>query len=154
MEAIGFNLEEHDVRFVHDDWEAPTQGAWGLGWEVWIDGMEISQFTYFQCVGGQTLSPITGELTYGLERLAMYIQNKDSIFDLWWNEELSYGDIYRKNEIEWSKYNFETSNTEMWFRHFDDYEAESKRLIEEKLTIPAYDFVMKASHAFNMLDAA
>ena len=154
LEAIGFNLKEHDVRFVHDDWEAPTQGAWGLGWEVWIDGMEISQFTYFQCVGGQTLSPITGELTYGLERLAMYIQNKDSIFDLWWNEELTYGDIYRKNEIEWSRYNFETSNTEMWFRHFDDYEAESKRLIEEKLTIPAYDFVIKASHAFNMLDAA
>jgi glycyl-tRNA synthetase len=153
LEAIGFDLSAHDVRFVHDDWEAPSQGAWGLGWEVWIDGMEITQFTYFQCVGGVELNPITVELTYGLERLAMYIQKVDSVYDLRWNDKLSYGDVYLQNEIEFSQYNFEIANTEMWFQQFNDYEKEAKALIDRKLPLPAYDFVMKASHAFNLLDA-
>jgi len=153
LEAIGFNLQEHDMRFVHDDWESPSLGAWGLGWEVWMDGMEVTQFTYFQAVGGQPLKPITGEITYGIERLAMYLQRVSSIFDLQWNEKLTYGDIYHRNEVEWSHYNFEQSSQEMWFRHFEDYEKEAKRLMDLKLPIPAYDFVMKASHAFNMLDA-
>lgn len=153
LEEIGFNLNEHDIRFVHDDWEAPTLGAWGLGWEVWMDGMEVTQFTYFQCVGGVNLKPITGEITYGIERLAMYLQKVDSIFDLQWNEDLSYGDIYQRNEVEWSFYNFEKASTEMWLRHFDDYENEARRLIKLNLPIPAYDFVMKTSHAFNILDA-
>ena len=153
LEAIGIQINDHDIRFVHDDWESPSLGAWGLGWEVWIDGMEITQFTYFQSVGGQSLSPITGELTYGLERLALYIQKKDSFFDLSYNEKLTYGDIYTRNEIEFSQYNFEEASVDMWFRHFDDYEKEAKQLIEKKLPLPAYDFVMKASHAFNLLDA-
>lgn len=153
LEQLGFNLNEHDIRFVHDDWENPTIGAWGLGWEVWMDGMEITQFTYFQQVGGVELRPITGEITYGLERLAMYLQKKNSIFDLTWNEHLTYGDIYHRNEIEWSHYNFENANTAMWKNHFEDYEREAKTLIQACLPIPAYDFVMKASHAFNILDA-
>lgn len=153
LEAIGFNLKEHDIRFIHDDWENPTIGAWGLGWEIWMDGMEVTQFTYFQSVGGLPLKPITVELTYGIERLAMYLQNVDSIFDLQWDEHLTYGDIYHRNEVEWSHYNFEKSNAEMWLRHFNDYETEAKKLINDKLPLPAYDFVMKASHAFNMLDA-
>lgn len=153
LEALGFNLKEHDIRFVHDDWEAPTLGAWGLGWEVWMDGMEITQFTYFQAVGGIDLKPITGEITYGIERLAMYAQKVNSIFDLQWNESLTYGDIYHRNEIEWSHYNFEKASTEMWHRHFEDYEREAKKLLAERLPIPAYDFVMKASHAFNILDS-
>lgn len=153
LEAIGFDLNKHDVRFVHDDWEAPSQGAWGLGWEVWMDGMEITQFTYFQAVGGIELRPITGEITYGIERLAMYLQQVNSIFDLKWNEEITYGDIYQRNEVEWSHYNFENASTEMWQAHFQDYEQEARRLIELQLPIPAYDFVMKASHAFNLLDA-
>lgn len=153
LEAIGFNLNEHDVRFVHDDWESPTLGAWGLGWEVWIDGMEITQFTYFQAVGGIDLKPITGEITYGIERLAMYLQKVNSIYDLQWNEFLTYRDIYFRNEVEWSHYNFEKANSSMWLRHFEDYEKEAKKLIADRLPIPAYDFVMKASHAFNLLDA-
>ena len=153
LEAIGFNLKEHDIRFVHDDWEAPTLGAWGLGWEVWMDGMEVTQITYFQALGGLTLKPITGEITYGLERVAMYLQKVNSIFDLQWNDELTYGDIYHRNEVEWSNYNFEQASTEMWFRHFDDYEREAKQLMSKNLPLPAYDFVMKASHAFNILDA-
>lgn len=153
LEALGFNLKEHDIRFVHDDWEGPTLGAWGLGWEVWMDGMEITQFTYFQAVGGQELKPITGEITYGIERLAMYAQKVNSIFDLQWNEHLSYGDIYHRNEVEWSTYNFEKANTAMWLKHFEDYEKEAKKMLQENLPIPAYDFVMKASHAFNLLDA-
>ncbi|MFT4551683.1 MAG: glycyl-tRNA synthetase [Chlamydiales bacterium] len=153
LEAIGLSLKEHDVRFVHDDWESPTLGAWGLGWEVWMDGMEVTQFTYFQSVGGVNLKPITGELTYGLERLCMYLQKVDSIFDLQWNDELTYGDIYHRNEVEWSGYNFEHASVDMWWRHFQDYEAEAKRLMEANLPLPAYDFVMKASHAFNILDA-
>lgn len=153
LEALGFNLTEHDIRFVHDDWEAPSQGAWGLGWEVWMDGMEITQFTYFQAIGGIELKPITGEITYGIERLAMYLQKVNSIFDLQWNDELTYGDIYHRNEVEWSHYNFENASTSMWQRHFDDYEQEAKKLIAAQLPIPAYDFVIKASHAFNLLDA-
>ncbi len=153
LEALGFNLKEHDIRFVHDDWESPTLGAWGLGWEIWMDGMEITQFTYFQAVGGVELKPITGEITYGIERLAMYLQKVNSIFDLQWNQELTYGDIYHRNEIEWSHYNFEKASTAMWQKHFEDYEKEANKLIAEHLSIPAYDFVMKASHAFNLLDA-
>lgn len=153
LEAIGFKLNEHDIRFVHDDWEAPTLGAWGLGWEVWMDGMEVTQFTYFQCVGGINLKPITGEITYGIERLAMYLQKVNSIFDIQWNEEIKYGDIYHRNEVEWSEYNFEKASTDMWFRHFNDFENEAQKLMAAGLPLPAYDFVMKASHAFNILDA-
>lgn len=153
LEAVGFNLKEHDIRFVHDDWEAPTQGAWGLGWEAWLNGMEITQITYFQCIGGINVKPVTGEITYGLERLAMYLQNVDNVYDLQWNEHLTYGDIYHRNEVEWSAYNFEQANVELWHQHFKDYEEEAKKLIALKLPLPAYDFVIKASHAFNMLDA-
>lgn len=153
LEALGFNLQEHDIRFVHDDWESPTLGAWGLGWEVWMDGMEITQFTYFQAVGGIDLKPITGEITYGIERLAMYLQKVDSVYDLKWNDQLTYGDIYHRNEVEWSTYNFEKASTNMWFNHFQDFEKEAKKMIAENLPIPAYDFVLKASHAFNLLDA-
>lgn len=153
LEAIGFKLQDHDIRFVHDDWESPTLAAWGLGWEVWMDGMEVTQFTYFQSVGGIPLKPITGEITYGIERLAMYLQKVDSIFDLRWNDVLTYGDIYHRNEVEWSHYNFEKASLDMWKGHFEDYESEAMRLIGLQLPIPAYDFVMKASHAFNILDA-
>lgn len=153
LKAIGFDISEHDIRFVHDDWESPTLGAWGLGWEVWMDGMEVTQYTYFQSVGGQMLKPITGELTYGVERLTMYLQKVNSIYDIKWNDELTYGDIYQRNEKEFSHYNFEEANVEMWFRHFDDFEREAQVLLEKELPLPAYDFVMKASHAFNMLDA-
>lgn len=153
LEAMGFDLTKHDMRFVHDDWESPTVGAWGLGWEVWMDGMEVAQFTYFQCLGGVNLKPITAEITYGLERLALYLQKKESFFELQYDDQLTYGDIYYNNEVQWSHYNFEKANTEMWFRHFEDYEQEAMRLIQEKLPIPAYDFVIKASHAFNLLDA-
>lgn len=153
LQAIGFNLNEHDIRFVHDDWESPSLGAWGLGWEVWMDGMEVVQFTYFQSAGGMNLKPVTGEVTYGLERLAMYLQKVNNIFDLKWDERISYGDIYHRNEIEWSHYNFENASTEMWLRHFEDYEKEAKKMLAKQLPIPAYDFVMKASHAFNLLDA-
>ncbi len=153
LRALGIDLTKHDIRFVHDDWENPTIGAWGLGWEVWMDGMEVTQYTYFQSVGSQVLKPITGELTYGIERLAMYLQGVNSIFDLKWNEYLTYGDIYLRNEVEFSHYNFEQASTEMWFRHFNDYEKESQKLISHHLPLPAYEFVMKASHAFNILDA-
>lgn len=153
LEAIGFDLKEHDIRFVHDDWESPTLGAWGLGWEVWMDGMEVTQYTYFQSCGGIPLKPVTGELTYGLERLALYIQKAESIFDIKWNDDITYGEIYKRSEYEWSRYNFEESTSALWFRHFDDYESEAKHLLKRGLVLPAYDFVMKASHAFNMLDA-
>lgn len=153
LESIGFQLNKHDIRFVHDDWENPTIGAWGLGWEVWVDGMEITQFTYFQAVGGIPMKPVSGELTYGLERLAMYLQGVDSLFDLQWNETLTYGEIYKRSEFEWSHYNFQAATPEMWLRHFEDFEQEVNHLINKHLPIPAYDFVMKASHAFNMLDA-
>jgi glycyl-tRNA synthetase len=153
LQALKFDLKKHDMRFVHDDWESPTLGAWGLGWEVWCDGMEVTQFTYFQGIGSLPLKPVSVEITYGLERLAMFIQNKQSIFDVQWNDELTFRDIAHRSEIEWSMYNFEHSSAEMWLRHFEDYEAEAKRLIGKNLPIPAYDFVLKASHAFNMLDA-
>lgn len=153
LEAVGFDLSQHDIRFVHDDWESPTLGAWGLGWEVWIDGSEVSQITYFQCVGGVNLKPITGEITYGLERLSKYLQKVPSMFDLKWSNDVTYGDIYHQNEVEWSAYNFENASTDMWLRHFDDYEKEARKLAEKNLPIPAYDFVIKASHAFNLLDA-
>lgn len=153
LEAIGLDLNQHDIRFVHDDWENPTIGAWGLGWEVWSDGMEITQFTYFQAVGGLPVSPVSGEITYGLERLAMYIQGVDSMFDLKWNDDVTYGDVFKRSEWEWSHYNFTEADAAMWHRHFEDFEAEAKRLIARHLPIPAYDFVMKSSHAFNILDA-
>lgn len=153
LEAIGLNLQEHDIRFVHDDWESPTLGAYGLGWEVWVDGMEVTQWTYFQAVASLPLKPISVEITYGLERLAMYIQNVDNLFDLQWNEQYTYGDIRKRSEVEWSAYNFTEASTEMWLRHFDDFEFEAKNLIAKGLPLPAYDFVIKASHAFNLLDA-
>lgn len=153
LEAIGFDLSKHDIRFVHDDWESPTLGAWGLGWEVWMDGMEVTQFTYFQCIGSQELTPVTGEITYGIERLSTFLQGVQSTYDLKWSGDVTYGDIYRRNEFEFSHYNFNQSDSSMWLRHFEDYEREAKKLIEQKLPLPAYDFVMKASHAFNMLDA-
>lgn len=153
LEAVGLRLAEHDIRFVQDDWENPTIGAWGLGWEVWSDGMEVTQYTYFQAVGGLPVKPVSGELTYGLERVAMYIQGVNSIYDIQYDDRLKYGDIYKRSEWEWSHYNFTEANTAMWLRHFEDFEQEAKRLIAAKLPIPAYDFVMKTSHAFNILDA-
>lgn len=153
LQAIGFDLSKHDIRFVHDDWEQPTIGAWGLGWEVWMDGMEVTQFTYFQSVGGVDLKPITGEITYGIERLATFLQGVESTFQLAWSGDMTYGDIYKRNEFEWSHYNFDEADTAMWYRHFEDFEKEAKKLIAKRLPLPAYDFVMKASHAFNMLDA-
>jgi glycyl-tRNA synthetase alpha chain len=150
---LGIDPKEHDIRFVEDDWESPTLGAWGLGWEVWLDGMEVTQFTYFQEVGGLACKPVLGEITYGLERLAMYLQGKDSIFDLVWTPGVTYRDVYHQNEVEQSKYNFELSNTDMLFRHFSDYETEAKRLIETQCVLPGYEMVMKASHTFNLLDA-
>jgi glycyl-tRNA synthetase alpha chain len=153
LAALGIDAKEHDIRFVEDDWESPTLGAWGLGWEVWLDGMEITQFTYFQEVGSLACRPVLGEITYGLERLAMYLQGKESIYDLVWTPGVSYGDVYHQNEVEQSRYNFELSNPEMLFRHFGEYETEAKRLIEAQCVLPAYEMVMKASHAFNLLDA-
>jgi len=150
---LGIDPREHDIRFVEDDWESPTLGAWGLGWEVWLDGMEVTQFTYFQEVGGLACRPVLGEITYGLERLAMYLQGKDSVFDLVWTSGVTYRDVYHQNEVEQSRYNFELSNTEMLFRHFAEYELEAKRLIGEYCVLPGYEMVMKASHTFNLLDA-
>ena len=153
LKELGVNPLEHDIRFVEDDWESPTLGAWGLGWEVWLDGMEVTQFTYFQEVGGLACKPVLGEITYGLERLAMYLQGKDSVFDLVWTPGVTYRDVYHQNEVEQSKYNFELSNTDMLFRHFGEYESEAKRLIGEQCVLPGYEMVMKASHTFNLLDA-
>ncbi len=153
LRALNFDLKKHDIRFVHDDWESPTLGAWGLGWEVWCDGMEITQFTYFQSIGSIPLKPVSAELTYGLERLAMFIQNKNSIFDVKWNDTLTFQDVIHRNEVEWSSYNFTEASIQMWFKHFEDFENEAKTLISRHLPLPAYDFVMKASHAFNILDA-
>jgi glycyl-tRNA synthetase alpha chain len=153
LSVIGIDLTKHDVRFVEDNWESPTLGAWGLGWEVWLNGMEVSQFTYFQQVGGLACKPIPGELTYGLERLAMYLQGVDSVFDLIWVDGIRYGDVFHQNEVEQSKYNFEIADIEVLFRQFDEAEAMNTRLIEEELSYPAYEQVMKASHLFNLLDA-
>ncbi|HZS67840.1 MAG TPA: glycine--tRNA ligase subunit alpha [Burkholderiales bacterium] len=151
--ALGVNPKEHDIRFVEDDWESPTLGAWGLGWEVWLDGMEITQFTYFQQVGGLDCKPVLGEITYGLERLAMYLQGKESVYDLVWVDGVRYGDVYHQNEVEQSRYNFELANTEMLFRQFGDYEAEAKRLIAVQCVLPGYEMVLRCSHTFNLLDA-
>ncbi|GAB6065739.1 glycine--tRNA ligase subunit alpha [Aquifex pyrophilus] len=153
LEALGINPLEHDIRFVEDDWESPTLGAWGLGWEVWLDGMEITQFTYFQQAGGLDLEYISVEITYGLERIAMYIQDKDSVFDIEWKEGITYGDIFKRSEWEWSKYNFELADTDMLFKVYEFFERESKRLIEHELVMPAYDYLLKCSHVFNILDA-
>ena len=153
LKALGINPQTHDLRFVEDDWESPTLGAWGLGWEVWLNGMEVTQFTYFQQIGGIDLFPVSVELTYGLERLCMYLQDKESVYDLTWNDHITYGDIFHQNEVEQSTFNFEESNAPMLLQHFNDYEGEAKKLIEKKLLMPAYDCVMKSSHLFNLLDA-
>jgi glycyl-tRNA synthetase alpha chain len=153
LKALGFDPLVHDIRFVEDNWESPTLGAWGLGWEVWLNGMEVTQFTYFQQVGGLDCRPVTGEITYGLERLAMYIQNAASVYDLVWTEGVSYGDVYHQNEVEQSRFNFEIADTKMLLRWFDDCEQQSKRLMEEDLPLPAYEYMLKASHTFNLLDA-
>jgi len=150
---LGIDPRKNDIRFVEDDWESPTLGAWGLGWEVWLNGMEVTQYTYFQQVGGLDCKPVLGELTYGLERLAMYLQGKENIFDLVWVDGVTYGDVYHQNEVEQSKYNFELANSEMMFQHFAQFEAEAKRLMEAQCVLPAYEMVMKCSHAFNLLDA-
>jgi len=151
--AIGVDPKVHDIRFVEDDWESPTLGAWGLGWEVWLDGMEVTQFTYFQEVGSIPCKPVLGEITYGLERLAMYLQDKESVYDLVWTPGVSYGDVYHQNEVEQSRFNFEHSNVELLLRLFGDFEGEAKRLIGVGLALPAYEMVMKCSHTFNLLDA-
>jgi glycyl-tRNA synthetase alpha chain len=162
LEAIGFDLAKNDVRFVEDDWENPTLGAWGLGWEVWLNGMEVTQFTYFQQVGGLDCKPITGEITYGLERLAMYLQGVENVFDLVWTEwkdpsgrthRLTYRDVFHQNEVEQSMYNFEESDASALFRHFGDHESTAKRLMDAHLALPAYEQVLKAAHTFNLLDA-
>ena len=153
LSAMGIDLEKHDVRFVEDNWESPTLGAAGVGWEVWLDGMEITQFTYFQQVGGLEVKPVVLEITYGLERIAMYLQNVDSVFDINWNENLKYGDIYLQNEIEQSKYNFEYSNPKRVFELFDLAMDEANDCIEHSIVLPAYDWVLKCSHTFNLLDA-
>jgi glycyl-tRNA synthetase len=153
LEAIGIDRSKHDIRFVHDDWESPTLGAYGLGWEVWVDGMEATQFTYFQTVGQFKVHPITVEYAYGIERLAMYSQNVDNVYDLKWNETMTYGELFLSDEREWGKYHFELADRAMWKRHFEEFEAEAIRLLDEGLVQPALDFVMKASHAFNALDA-
>jgi len=153
LKALGVDPQVNDIRFVEDDWESPTLGAWGLGWEVWLNGMEVTQFTYFQEVGSLKCQPITGEITYGVERLAMYLQRVESIYDLVWTDGITYRDVFHQNEVEQSTYNFEHSNTEMLFRHFGEYEGEAKRLIASQLALPAYEMVMKCSHTFNLLDA-
>jgi len=159
LQALGTRPREHDVRFIEDDWESPTLGAWGLGWQVWLDGLEISQFTYFQQVGGFDCRPVSGELTYGLERIAMYLQDVDDVYDLAYDSRTCYGDLFKRAEWEWSTYNFEQADIEAHFRAFDHAEAEVQRLLAlgddptSKLVLPAYDFVIKAAHTFNVLDA-
>ncbi len=159
LAALGTNPLQHDVRFIEDDWESPTLGAWGLGWQVWLDGLEISQFTYFQQVGGIDCRPVSGELTYGLERIAMYLQDVDNVYDLQYNRDVKYGEIFKRGEWEWSTYNFEQADIAAHFAAFDHAEAEVKRLLSlskdptGKLVAPAYDFVVKAAHTFNVLDA-
>jgi glycyl-tRNA synthetase alpha chain len=153
LQELGINPQEHDIRFVEDDWESPTLGAWGLGWEVWLDGMEVTQFTYFQQVGGLDCKPVLGEITYGLERLAMYLQDKESVFDLVWTPGVTYGDVYHQNEVEQSRYNFELSNIGLLFDLFKNFESEARRLIGAQCVLPAYEMVLKCSHSFNLLDA-
>ena len=157
LEDLGIDMSIHDVRFVEDNWESPTLGAWGLGWEVWLNGMEVTQFTYFQQVGGLECYPVSGEITYGIERIAMYLQGVDSIYDIVWTNgpegPVSYGDVFRQNEVEMSAYNFEYADTELLFKSFDNCEQQCKFLIEKGLALPAYEQVLKASHYFNLLDA-
>ncbi len=158
LRHLGIDPSIHDIRFVEDNWESPTLGAWGLGWEVWLNGMEVTQFTYFQQVGGLECYPVTGEITYGLERIAMYLQGVDSIYDLTWTidphgDKVSYGDVFHQNEVEMSHFNFEEADVDFLFQAFDTYERESQRLVDKGLPLPAYEMVMKASHAFNLLDA-
>ncbi|HKT73334.1 MAG TPA: glycine--tRNA ligase subunit alpha [Steroidobacteraceae bacterium] len=153
LRALGLDPRVHDVRFVEDNWESPTLGAWGLGWEVWLNGMEISQFTYFQQVGGLDCRPVTGEITYGLERLAMYLQGVESIYDIRWTEGVSYGDVFHQNEVEQSRYNFELADIALLLRHFDDHENVCRELLAANLPLPAYEQVLQASHTFNLLDA-
>lgn len=157
LAALGVDATIHDIRFVEDNWESPTLGAWGLGWEVWLNGMEVTQFTYFQQVGGLECFPVTGEITYGLERIAMYLQSVDSVYDLLWSDgpagAVTYGDVFHQNEVEMSRYNFEEADVPYLFAHFDHCEHEALRLVEKNLPLPAYEMVMKASHAFNLLDA-
>ncbi|MCD4763299.1 MAG: glycine--tRNA ligase subunit alpha [Desulfobacterales bacterium] len=153
LKALGINSLEHDIRFVEDDWESPTLGASGLGWEVWLDGMEITQFTYFQMAGSIELHPVSVEITYGLERISMYLQGVDNVYDLQWNNNITYGDVYHQQEIEQSTYNFELADVDMLLDLFNKYEAEAKRIIKEKLVIPAYEYCLKCSHTFNILDA-
>jgi glycyl-tRNA synthetase alpha chain len=153
LRSLGIRPEEHDIRFVEDDWENPTVGAWGLGWEVWLDGMEVTQFTYFQQAGGIECNPVAGELTYGTERLAMFLQGVENVYDLVWTDGILYGDIHKRGEWEHSTYNFEVSDAGMLLDHFDKFEAESKKVIKHGLVLPAYDYCLKCSHAFNLLDA-
>lgn len=153
LKKLGINSLHHDIRFVEDDWESPTLGAWGLGWEVWLNGMEITQFTYFQQAGGMELKPVSGELTYGLERIAMYLQGIDNVFDIEWTKGITYGNIHHRDEVEHSFYNFQEADIEMLFKLFDMYEKEAHRLLEKGLVLPAYDYCLKSSHTFNLLDA-
>ncbi|BEU87886.1 glycine--tRNA ligase subunit alpha [Selenomonas sp. TAMA-11512] len=153
LERLGINPKEHDIRFVEDNWESPTLGAWGLGWEVWLDGMEITQFTYFQQVGSQDIRPVAVEITYGLERLAMYIQGVENVFDVQWTDGFTYGDVFHQNEVEQSRYAFDISDEKMLFDLFEKYEKEAERVIATGNVYPAYDYVLKCSHTFNLLDA-
>jgi len=153
LKALGIEPGDHDIRFVEDDWESPTIGAWGLGWEVWLDGMEITQFTYFQQVGGIDMDPVAAEITYGIERIAMFVQKVDNVYDLEWVGKIKYGDVHHRGEVEHSTYNFEVSDADMLFRLFSMYEAEAERTLGKGLVMPAYDYVLKCSHVFNLLDA-
>ncbi len=153
LRFLGLDLLQHDVRFVEDNWESPTLGAWGLGWEVWLDGMEITQFTYFQQCGGQDCNPVAVEITYGLERLAMFIQKKESVFEIEWVEGISYGDVHHVSEVDYSHYNFQVADIKMLFKAFEMYEGECRRVVAKSLVQPAYDYVLKCSHIFNLLDA-
>ena len=153
LEKIGIKTKEHEIRFVEDDWASPTLGAWEVGWEVWLDGMEITQFTYFQQAGGINLKPIPVEITYGLERIAMYLQDVESVFDLYWTKDVKYKDLYKRNEYEQSKYNFEIASVDSLLKRFDIYYEEAKLCIDNKLLMPAYDYILKCSHSFNLLDS-
>jgi len=153
LKTLGVDPKDHDIRFVEDDWESPTLGAWGLGWEVWLDGMEITQFTYFQQAGGIDLKPVSGEITYGLERITMYLQGVESVYDLKWNKNLTYGDVYHANEVQYSAHNFEHADVDMLFKLFEMYEKECISINEKGLPLPAYDYCLKCSHTFNLLDA-
>ncbi|MEC7079221.1 MAG: glycine--tRNA ligase subunit alpha [Pseudomonadota bacterium] len=157
LRSLGIDMSVHDIRFVEDNWESPTLGAWGLGWEVWLNGMEVTQFTYFQQVGGLECHPVSGEITYGIERIAMYLQGVDSIYDIVWTHgpdgDVTYGDVFKQNEVEMSAYNFEQADTALLFRNFDECEVQCQSLLEKQLALPAYEQVLKASHTFNLLDA-